>query len=247
MKNFMLFLLIFVPATVCAASDRFSAMLETAENAFIEGDYRKTIEIYEALIQVEKINDPYLYYNLSNAYYRNAETGKAVVNIERAYLLKPRDKDIRHNRNFFASATGSPRESSFDGIYDKVINICSLNAMTVITAFLFLLPLVLSVLFFATKKTAFKKMALILPVFVAVSSIITALKVKNEIIDTAAVILKDAEVRSGPGVNNPGLFKLAQGRIVRAERAGGGWTFITVKPEKISGWTESANLENING
>ena len=104
MKNFMLFLLLFIPASVCAASDRFSAVLETAEKAFIEGDYRKTIEIYEALIQVEKINDPYLYYNLSNAYYRNAETGKAVVNIERAYLLKPRDKDIRHNRNFLASA-----------------------------------------------------------------------------------------------------------------------------------------------
>ena len=56
---------------------------EMAAQAYRDQDYKRSIELYEALIQAE-LDDhresAQLYYNLGNAYFRDNQLGKAILN-----------------------------------------------------------------------------------------------------------------------------------------------------------------------
>ncbi|MCL1901907.1 MAG: tetratricopeptide repeat protein [Firmicutes bacterium] len=129
MKKIMIALFLFLAAIPCFGADKYVAFIESAENSFGAGDYKQAIEIYESLIQIEKVKNPYLYYNLSNAYYRSGELGKAIVNIEKAFILKPADKNIRHNRLFLRNKAGAGEPEDF---FSKVTGFCSLNTITIL-------------------------------------------------------------------------------------------------------------------
>ena len=81
---------------------------EMAAQAYRDQDYKRSIELYETLIQAE-LDDhresAQLYYNLGNAYFRDNQLGKAILNYERAHLLDPGDGDIRHNLRFANNRT----------------------------------------------------------------------------------------------------------------------------------------------
>ena len=66
-----------------------------ADSAYINNDYVKAIEIYEALLQEGEAAE--LYYNLGNSYYKQGDIAKAILNYERAALLNPNNSDIQAN------------------------------------------------------------------------------------------------------------------------------------------------------
>ncbi|MDR1195058.1 MAG: tetratricopeptide repeat protein, partial [Endomicrobium sp.] len=199
MKKFIILLLLFLPAAVCLGSDKYAQLLETAETNFTGGNYGKAIEIYETLVQIEKVNDPFIYYNLSNAYYRNGELGKAVVNIEKAFLLSPGDKDIQHNRTFLNMKAGVEEEKGFSAFLSGFVNMCSLNAFTVISAVFFILALLLGSFYIIKRKKILRTVVFCVLPFLILSAALTAVKINNEILNVTAAVLKDAIVRSGPG------------------------------------------------
>ncbi|MDR2425624.1 MAG: SH3 domain-containing protein [Endomicrobium sp.] len=248
MKKLAVLLFLLLPAA-CFGADKYSQLLETAENAFVDGDYAKVIELYETLVQIEKVNDPSVYYNLSNAYYRNGQLGKAVVNIEKAFLLKPCDKDIKHNKRFLSIKAGVQEERGLYGFLNGIVNISSLNDFTVITAVFFVIILSLAALYIINKRKIFKTVILCIFPFLILSVVIISVKIKNEIFNITAVSLKDTSVRSGPGINNPEIFNLLQGHKVYVLGENNGWTYISTKSksEELSGWAESGSIEKING
>ncbi len=65
---------------------------------YSEGKFDEAIVAYDSA--VKKIVNGDLYYNLGNAYFKKGQIGKAIVNYRRAYILKPRDRDIIHNLDF---------------------------------------------------------------------------------------------------------------------------------------------------
>lgn len=69
---------------------------ETANQAFVNKNYKEAIAAYESLL-LQGFVASELYYNLGNAYYKDGAIGKAVLYYERALRLKPNDKDTRHN------------------------------------------------------------------------------------------------------------------------------------------------------
>src|SRR5690554_1504829 len=75
----------------------------TAAEAYRSQDFKRSIELYEKLIN-ESISlnrvSAQLYYNLGNAYFRDNQLGQVILNYERALLLDPGDSDIRHNLRF---------------------------------------------------------------------------------------------------------------------------------------------------
>src|SRR5690554_4764230 len=76
---------------------------EKASEAYRRQDYRESTALYEALVAKGIAKDrisAQLYYNLGNAYFRDNQLGKAILNYERALLLDPGDSDIRHNLRF---------------------------------------------------------------------------------------------------------------------------------------------------
>jgi tetratricopeptide (TPR) repeat protein len=65
---------------------------EMAIEAYRNQDYKRSIELYETLVASgleENRESAQLYFNLGNAYFRDHQLGKAILNYERAHLLAP--------------------------------------------------------------------------------------------------------------------------------------------------------------
>jgi tetratricopeptide (TPR) repeat protein len=103
--------------SICFAENTYQTQIANAEENFLKNNFSKTIEIYESLIQIEKVNSPYIYYNLSNAYYRNGNLGKAILNVEKALGLAPRDIEIKNNAEYLNTVAGQIRRKSFPDIF----------------------------------------------------------------------------------------------------------------------------------
>ncbi|MCF7886575.1 MAG: tetratricopeptide repeat protein [Candidatus Marinimicrobia bacterium] len=82
--------------------------LQYAQEASLESAFQKGNQLYnqknytEAIQNYKKVlragyESGKLYYNLGNAYYKNGEIGKAILNYERARKFLPDDKNIEFN------------------------------------------------------------------------------------------------------------------------------------------------------
>ncbi len=76
-------------------------LFQQAVAAYGRGDYRRAAELFRA-VEAERPRDPYVLYNLGNAYYELEERGRAVAYWLRALRLRPRDEDARFNLRLVA-------------------------------------------------------------------------------------------------------------------------------------------------
>ncbi len=72
------------------------AMMQRANEAYRSGEYARAQALYDSLL-AHGYRSKALYYNLGNCHYRQRAYGPAVLAYERALLLGPGDRDIRHN------------------------------------------------------------------------------------------------------------------------------------------------------
>ena len=77
-----------------------------AEELFRAGKFANALSAYEEALK-NRPNDPYIYYNIGNCYFKMGSVGLAVANYYRAFRLDPRDGDIRHNLDLALRAGGS--------------------------------------------------------------------------------------------------------------------------------------------
>lgn len=82
--------------TLLLGVDSFTQTFEQANDAYARGAYDEAAQGYEALIR-ESIEDPLVFYNLGNAYYKQGRLGCAIANYERALRLDPQMSDARDN------------------------------------------------------------------------------------------------------------------------------------------------------
>ncbi|MDR1695477.1 MAG: tetratricopeptide repeat protein [Endomicrobium sp.] len=237
----MILLLLFLSAAAAFAANSYTVQLENAEESFKKGDYSKAVEIYEALSQVEKINNPFVYYNLSNAYYRNGNLGKAVLNINKAHRLAPRDKDIRANLEYLSGLAG---ENPYGGFAGLMLSRFSLNEITVSAAALVIIILLGFSAFLISRNSFAKKSAVAGLLILIPASAALFFRADAEILSKRAVVINASEIRSGPGINNPGVFSLPEGKIVTIASSNGGWSNIQTRfeEETLNGWIEDADI-----
>ncbi|MDR0800184.1 MAG: SH3 domain-containing protein [Endomicrobium sp.] len=245
MKKILGFITVCLCFSICFAENTYQTQIDNAEENFKRDNFSKTIEIYESLIQIEKVNNPYIYYNLSNAYYRNGNLGKAILNIEKASRLAPRDREIKNNADYLNAAAGHVRQKK---IPDTFLQYFSLNEITVVSAAFVILLLAALSLFIIKRKPIFKKATVALVVFLIICIPLFALKVYNEIVLKKAVVLYASNVRSGPGESNTDIFTIPEGKIVSVIAKSGNWNNIKVKSgnESLTGWIENKAIGNIN-
>jgi ABC-type sugar transport system permease subunit len=244
-RKIALFVLVFVCFSFCFASNVYYTQVENAERNFKEGNFSKTIEIYESLIEIEKIQDPNVYYNLSNAYYRNGDIGKAILNIEKAFKFAPRDKEIKGNMKFLYSLVEHSKEQSIKDIFIKHF---TLNEITMITSILLVLLFSILALLIIKRKPLFKNLVLFFLLLLFFCFSVLILKWCQEITLKEAVILSSVSARSGPGENNPEIFTISEGKFVSVVARNGAWVNIRFrsKGEDFIGWIPSNDVGSIN-
>ncbi|MDE5868719.1 MAG: tetratricopeptide repeat protein [Muribaculaceae bacterium] len=76
--------------------------IEEAEKSYLDGDYKKSIEIYNGLIKSKGVSANLLF-NLGNAYVKEGDYGQAMLCYLRSYRLNPSDKELKNNISYLNS------------------------------------------------------------------------------------------------------------------------------------------------
>jgi tetratricopeptide (TPR) repeat protein len=226
--------------------------VQKANLLYAEGEFEMAIEAYEEILR-SGMEAPQIYYNLGNAYYRHGLLPSAILNYERALLLAPHDRDIRHNLNLAYGQITDKIEPV--GVFFLTRWFSNLRnsthsdnwAIASIVAFLLFLA---GLLFFAFAKSTFlRKLAFFLAILAIVASGITfafSNKQKHMLVnrDRGIVFSPSVTVRSAPEAGGTELFVLHEGTRVKILQSIGQWYEIELEDGNV-GWMHGSHLEII--
>lgn len=90
---------------------KLQQLFHEAGRAYDEGRMADAVDGYVRLLQ-QGFGAQELFYNLGNAYFRQGQWGQAILNYRRAWMLRPRDPDVRANLRFALQTAGIPEPVS---------------------------------------------------------------------------------------------------------------------------------------
>lgn len=193
-----------------------------ADSAYIRGDYASAILIYEDIL-ANKGESADIYYNLGNSYYKNNNIAKALLNLERALLLKPGDSDIRFNLDLVRSKTvdkvNPVNEVFFVTWFNSIKNSLGADEWAKVAIFSFVIFIFSLIIYIFGKKFILKKIGFIAAVITLILVILTnifAYSQKNLLMDrkNAIIMVPSVTVKSTPNEGGTDLFILHEGHKV---------------------------------
>ena len=228
------------------------ALWEIANSAYNEGNFEKAAATYEQILS-QNLHSAALYYNLANAYFKQDELGKALLNYNRASRIAPGDEDIRHNQEYAEKMT----KDSIEKIPEfflitwlrSVRGVMSCTAWTLLSIVMLATALVMALLYLlaqrmSLRKVGFYTMAVAVVLFVATSAF--AISERNQLIGRSEAIVMStaASVKSSPDRSATELFVLHEGTKVSIGATTDGWAEVRIADGR-KGWIEDKRIERI--
>ena len=223
-----------------------------ADSAYAREQYQEAVRMYELLLKRGVSAD--IYYNLGNAYYRQENITKALLNYERALLLSPGDRDIRFNLQMARSKTidkiAPESEMFFVTWYRSLVNMMSVDAWARLALIALALAIVLALAYlFANliwlRKAGFFGGMAALVVFLL--SNLFAWQQKRVLIKrTGAIVIQSAvSVKSTPAKSGTDLFLIHEGtKVTITDATMNDWRAVRLDDGK-EGWLETKQIEVI--
>ena len=226
-----------------AAASWAQTPMQEAEEFYRQGKFSAALGIYESELK-NRPNDPYVYYNIGNCYFKMGSKGLAAANYYRAFKLAPRDADIRHNLTL-ALAAGGERlvPAGMPPVLHKAFFYLSYPEVRGLTFGLLWLFCTLGGIWLIKRK--FGRTLAACAVILLLSGGWLYVRRALEIQHLAVVAAPVAEIRSGPGTNFPASASVAQGHLVTVQDAKDTWYEVIVKSQGIKGWVEKSAVEQI--
>ncbi len=223
-----------------------------ADSAYQQGNFAEAIRLYEEILTQGEAAE--IYYNLGNSYYKADHIAKAILNYERALLLKPGNEDIRANleiaRHKTVDKVDAIPELFIVAWKNDLVNSMSMDAWAKWGVFFFFLLIGSLYLFFFSKKTGIKKggftAAMVCIVLVVVCNLFANQqhKVLTDRIH-AIVMSPSVTVRSTPSETGTSLFILHEGHKVQIkDNSMRAWKEIVLEDGKV-GWIAISDIEVI--
>ena len=228
------------------------ALWDMANTAYNEGNFEKAAATYEQIL-AQNLHSAALYYNLANAYFKQGELGKALLNYNRASRIAPGDEDIRHNQEYAEKMTKDSIEKIPEFFLTtwlrSVRGAMSCTAWTVLSIVMLAVALVMALLYLlaqrmSLRKVGFYTMAMALLLFVATS--IFAISERNQLVGRSEAIVMStaASVKSSPDRSATELFVLHEGTKVSIGATTDGWAEVRIADGR-KGWIEQERIERI--
>ena len=242
----VLLLLLLIPLATKAATKA------EGDSAYVHGNYQQAVRLYEEVLKNGQSAE--LYYNLGNAYYRQDNITRAVLNYERALLLAPADADIRFNLQMAQSKTVDkivPESEMFLVTwYHSLLNLGSVDGWARMALISLALAIILALVYLFSDPVWERKLGF----FGAIAMLILFLlgnlfawQQKVELSDRrGAIIIEGAvNVKSTPAKDGTDLFILHEGTKVHiTDDSMRDWKEVRV-PDGKQGWVESKQIEVI--
>lgn len=130
------------PAGASAAAsgpERGEQLAQQADSAYSADNYLLAEQLYLQALK-EGGSSSVLFYNLGNAYYRQGNLGKAIVNYERALKIDPTNADARTNLDFVNSKIADKQIDSgsyLDSVWNGTVGMFHPDTWAVIALVLF--------------------------------------------------------------------------------------------------------------
>ena len=228
------------------------SMKAQGDSAYMQNDYASAIQIYEKLLEHGVSAE--VYYNLGNSYYKSDDIARAILNYERALLLKPGNADIRANLEIARSKTidkVTPIPEVFFVTWVKsLMNTLYADTWGRLGIVFFFLLLASACLFFYSRRVAVKKIGfagMLLMLCLVVTANLFADYQKDKLLNRkeAIVLLPSITVRSTPDESGTSLFVLHEGHKVEIKDSTmHEWKEIRLEDGKV-GWVPANSIEVI--
>ena len=239
-------------ASMGSSAQSPTELWEEANQAYARSEYSHAIELYEQVIAMD-IEATELYYNLGNAYYKNNQLGKSIVNYERALRLDPADDNIRHNLQIANNRTIDRVEQRALLFYEKwwqdAYMMLSANGWAILSIITFCLFLTVIAIYLFSRTIGVKRMAFYLSLllfFTTATTFIFAQKQYNRLTTSNEAIIMAPRVtaKSSPSVQSPDLFLVHEGTKVFIRSQLGEWYEVNLANGNV-GWIKKVTVEII--
>ena len=245
--------LLSLPLGAQAAESYPDSLWKAGVEAYTAGDWDRALADWND-VAATGLRSKELYYNLGNAYFKNGETARAILNYERACRLDPSDADVRYNLEFARSLTQDRIDEVPEFILKTWIRkmgyLLSSNAWAVLSLVLLALALALVLLFLLGPSAGARRTGF----FAGIAALLLALmgwgfarsqKAGAERHDSAIVLRPVTSVTSSPSADAAkSLFILHEGTKVKVLDVVSGYTDIELSDGR-RGWLPSADIEII--
>ena len=246
-KSLSVFLMV-VSCSLCMDSHK---LFQEANDLFINKKYKKSIELYEKIIDYEQKNST-VFYNLGNAYYRLGDIGHAIWAYKHANKFSPRDKDIIHNLKIAEAKKidriNSPPLFILHDFYKKIILSMTMFVFILIGGILFFIfSLIWIKQSFSGKRNVVSKTIFqILLIFIIIVHVVMLdMAFERKRISNEAIIVGKSDAQSGPFFgDNKVLFKINEGSVVEVLEEKNNWSKIILIDGK-KGWVLSNALRKM--
>lgn len=225
-----------------AASGATASTFETANANYAAGRFTEAAHGFERVIAERGYSAPVLF-NLGNAWLNAGQTGRAILNYERALRLSPDDAAIRTNLNWARQRAGlGAAEYSF---WEKVARVLSLDtlAWTLVWSSALLCAVVLASRLLPRFPRGVKRGVAVVAAF-GVFVAVTGMTLQWPERDRAVVLDSNAAARIAPAEAAGVVFDLNAGENVSATRSHNGYVLVRRRDGR-SGWVKEAAVERV--
>jgi tetratricopeptide (TPR) repeat protein len=225
--------------------------MDTANQLYESGQFARAAQGYEQLLD-QGFTDSILFYNLGNAYFKQGNYGRAILNYRQAERLAPRDADIQANLSLARTQIGdqaaeTPVDSPSEGLVSRLGHWTqrrlTLNELAMLALVLWFLVVALVILFNSLKKrTLFREgvqyslMVTVLVFTLALAGLGSRLYVEYTQPE-GVIVAAEINVTSGPGAQYTTEFTLPGGTEVNLVEQRGNWVRLALPNQtEAQGW-----------
>jgi len=216
-----------------------------ASALYSKGQFKDAALAYAQAVKEEPDN-PYLHYNMGNAYYKASSLGQAVACYWRAFRLNPRNSDIRNNLELALKNSGvdfvPPGVPSSLYILFQIMSRKEIAGAALAFMWLGLLAASAAVFYAPARRVLVKPAAICLCGF----AFFGAWWIARGAADTnspAIVVNGIAEVKSAPLETANAVATVPEGHMVEILDKKDNWYEIGISKEGIKGWLKAASIE----
>lgn len=221
-----------------------------AAKAYDDKQYDQAIALYESILK-DGVESAPLYFNLGDAYFKNGDLGRSVLNFYRARRLDPSDPDIAHNLDFaqqFSSVQMEGVELNPVGTFlGSIVDSYRLNSLAWFSSLFFIATLILLALRYGLgfRSGALRAGLTIGLLLLVITAGLTSYKYRIDyLVPRAVIVADDAEVRSGPTEQSDLELTGAPGLIVEILSENSGYYNVLFE-NKRRGWIAKDQVEVI--
>lgn len=239
------------PQTTLAGS--VQPTVQQAAQAYEASQFAAASQAYQQVVN-QGIQNGELYYNLGNAYFKQGDLGRAILNYRRAAQLSPRDEDIRANLALAQEQTIDQLNPADQSLINQIAQFSatwlSLNetALVALTVWFLLTGCLMALRQPGLGRFREGLQYVSLLVGLCLIGLLTILASRLYVAQTqpaGIVIAEQVDVSSGPGRQYVTEFTLHSGTEVKLLEIRPDWVRLALPGEQLQGWVPATTVEKI--